>query len=235
MAITASTMILSALRMIGDKVPGGTLSTAEQTDYLYDLNAFMEMWSLDDLLIYHLIDGTKALTSGTGSYTIGSGGVIDAARPNEIVDPCFVRDSSSYDWPLKIIDAETYGRIVTKSLQGTYPEYLFYDRGFTTARGTINLYPLPGAGLTLHYGYTEVLQSFAAVSTTVALPPGYQIFIESNFAVYKAGGFTRVSPETALLAKESKAAIKRNNVRPSVLQMPAGVAGRRRFNINTDA
>ena len=76
---TASTMILSALRMIGEKTPGGTLSSAEQTDYLYDLNALMEMWSLDGLLIYHLLDGTKALTSGDGTYTIGSGGDINAA------------------------------------------------------------------------------------------------------------------------------------------------------------
>lgn len=235
MAATASTMILSALRMIGEKSPGGTLSSAEQTDYLYDLNAAMEMWSLDNLLIYHLLDGTKALTSGVGSYTIGSGGDINAVRPNEIVDPCFCRDVNGNDWPLEIIDAQRYGAIATKSTQGTNPEVLFYDRAYSTARGTIKLYPLPGAGLTLHYAYSEVLQSFALIGDTVALPPGYQLFIESNFAVIKAGGFTRVSPEIAALAKQSMALIKKNNLRPSVLQLPSGVSGRRRFNIYTGA
>ena len=226
-------MVLRALRLIGEKSVGGTLTSDEQTAYLADLNTMLESWSIDRLMVYQLLQESKALTTSDGTYTIGSGGDFNTTRPTKIVDPCFIRDSSSIDYPVTLIDAKTYGEFSKKTTDGGIPEYLFYDGAFASSLGTIFLYPEPSASLTLYINSWQQLQSFALISTTVALPPGYQRAIEFNLAIEFAGGFTNVSTEVAKIARDSKAAIKGFNAPAGVLRLDSGVAGHRRWNINT--
>ena len=226
-------MILRALRLIGEKAVAGTLSSDEQTAYLADLNTMMESWSLERLMVYQLLQESKALTASTGSYTIGTGGAFNTTRPTKIVDPCFIRDSDDIDREVTLIDAPTYGRLCNKTLDSTYPQYLFYDGAFASSLGTIYLYPEPAASLTLYINSWKQLQTFALISTTVVLPPGYQRAIEFNLAIELAGGFTNVSQEVAKIARESKAAIKAFNAPAGVLRLPGGVAGHGRASILT--
>ena len=230
---TASGMILRALRLSGEKRIGDTLTSDEQTAYLEDLNTMLESWSIDRLMVYQLLQESKALTTSDGTYTIGSGGDFNTTRPTKIVDPCFIRDSSGIDYPVTLIDAKTYGEFSKKTIDGSIPEYLFYDGAFASSLGTIFLYPEPSASLTLYINSWQQLQTFALISTTVVLPPGYKRAIEFNFAVEHAGGFTNVSTEVAKIARESKAAIKGFNAPAGVLRLESGVSGHRRWNINT--
>lgn len=230
---TPSTMIVRALRLIGEKTVAGTLSSDEQTAYLADLNTMIESWSLERLMVYQLLQESKALTTSDGTYTIGSGGDFNTTRPTKIVDPCFIRDSDDIDHPLTLIDAQQYGAITKKTIDGSIPEYLFYDMAFASSLGTIYLYPEPEASLTLYINSWKQLQTFAAIGTTVVLPPGYQRAIEFNLAVELAGGFTNVSPEVAKIARESKAVIKGFNAPAGVLRLDAGIGARRIWNINT--
>lgn len=231
-AVTASTMILASLRKIGEKVVGGTLTTAEQTDYLYDLNSWMDSVGLNRLMIPHLLQDSHALTSSTGSYTIGPGGAISVTRPLKI-EYAFTRDTNSIDRPLTILtERAQYDAITLKSLEGQIPEYLFYDP--RVPLGTVYLYPEPGSGLTLYLDSWKALQKFGGINVPLQLPPGYQLFIESNFCIWVAGGFTNVPTEVAKVARESKAAIQAFNAPAGVLRLDAGVAGHRRYNINSD-
>jgi hypothetical protein len=216
-------MIIRALQMIGEKTIGGTLTTAEQTAYLSALNAMLDSWSIEGLMVPNLLQESKALTTSVGSYTIGSGGSFNTTRPTKIVDPCFIRDSSSYDHPLVLVDAVTYGHIGLKTLDGSYPQFLYYDMADVAGLGTIYLYPEPSASLTLYINSWKQLQQFATISDAVVLPAGYQRAIESNMAVELAPGFTSVLPEVRRIAAESKAAIKKINTRVGVMQMPAGI------------
>lgn len=220
---TPSTMTIRALQMIGMKAMGASLTSDEQTAYLSALNAMMDSWSLERLMCYQVVQESLALTSSVGSYTIGSGGAFNTARPTKIVDPCFIRDSSNFDTPLQIINAEAYGRIVSKTTDGTRPSYLFYDAAFASSLATIYLYPEPSASLTLYINSWKQLQTFATISTTVVLPPGYQRAIESNFAIELSAGLRNVPPEVIRIARESKAAIKSVNAPDSFMQLDAGV------------
>ena len=222
---TPSSMILRALRLIGEKAVAGTLSTDEQTAYLEDLNTMLASWSLERLMCYQIVQESLALTSSVGSYTIGSGGAFNTDRPTKICDPCFIRDSSGYDHPLEIIDAKSYGELPVKTTDGTYPSYIFYDSAFVTSLGTLFLYPEPAASLTLYINSWKQLQTFSTISTTVVLPPGYQRAIEFNLAVELSGGFISVSPEVAKVARDSKAAIKSINLPTGILRIDPGVFG----------
>lgn len=221
---TVSSMVMSALIANGEKEIGGTLSSAEQTFYLDKMNSMLDSWSVDRTLVYTILQENFSLTASTVSYTIGTGGTFNTVRPTKIVN-AFVRDSANADSPVKIIPQEQYARLVLKSSGNTYPNAMYYDAAFVGGLGTIYLYPAPIASLTLYINSWKQLQSFASLTTALALPPGYQRAIETNFAIESAPGLTNVSPELVKIAKESKAAIRSLNLPETISRVDAAVAG----------
>ena len=83
-------MIVNALININERPIGSSLTATEGTYYLGKLNAMLESWSLERLMINAITQGSLALTSGLGTYTIGSGGQFNMARPTKIVK-AFIR------------------------------------------------------------------------------------------------------------------------------------------------
>ena len=232
MSVTASSMIFNGLSMLGEKGPGGTLTSAEQTYWLDRLNAMLDSWSLERLMCYQVVQESFSLSVSTISYTIGnvSSATLSTARPVEIVK-AFVRDSQSFDTELEIIGYDTYDSIRVKSTGVSYPNYLYYDQAYPL--GTIRVYPAPQTGLTLFIDSNKQIQSFASITTVINLPTGYQRAIESNFAVEASPGFASASPELIMIAKQSKAYIKNINLRTPVLQMDSSLVGGRSGNIYT--
>lgn len=223
---TPSSIILRSLAMLGEKRPGDTLTSAEQTDYLSVLNGMMESWSLESLMCYQELQESFALTAGDDSYTIGSGGDFNTTRPINILS-AFSRDSGNIDYPLDIINDAAYNNIRQKTLTGnTYPSFLYYNQAFIAGLGTIRLYPQPIAGLTLYISSMRQLTQFATISETVVLPPGYQRAIESNLAIELAAGYIPISKELAKIAQESKAAIRNVNAPSPHLQIELMGGGR---------
>lgn len=225
-----STMMLTSLVAIGEKTIDGTFTSSEQTFYLNKMNSMLDSWSVDRTLVYAGLMENFSLTTSTASYTIGSGGVFNTARPNEITN-AFIRDASNYDTELEVISQDSYDAIKVKTVGTSYPQVLFYDPAYPL--GTIYLYPTPAANLTLYIRSWKQLQSFASVTTALALPPGYQRAIESNFAIECAPGLTSVSPELAKIAKESLAAIRSLNLPDTVSRFEAAVSGVGRGNVIT--
>ncbi len=221
-------MLLAGLIMAGDKPIGGSLSSAEQTHWLARLNAMMDSWSIERLMCYQLLEENFPLVSGTASYTIGSGGTFNTTRPTKI-NNAWVRDTSSYDQTLNIITKEQYDRLVAKSATGSYPDSLSYDPAYPL--GTIYCYPKPGSGLTLYIESWKQLQQFGSTSTAIALPPGYQLAIESNFGVFACAGFRDPPAAVVKIAHDSKAAIKSLNIVDTIMRLDKGIAGRGRMNI----
>lgn len=228
-----STMLLNSLSMIGEKDPiNGSFSAAEGTYWLGRLNSFMEGLSIDRASVLSITQDNLALTAGTVSYTIGSGGAFNTTRPVKIVN-AFVRDSSNYDTPVDVIGQAAYNDIKIKSVGQTYPRCLYYDNAYAAGLGTIYLYPAPQASLTLYINSYKQFSSFASVTTTLVLAPGYQRMIESNFAIDAALGLTSIAPELAKVARESKAAIAMLNLTETISQMDVGIVDSSRSNILT--
>jgi hypothetical protein len=221
-----STMILRSMRMIGEKSRGATLTSSEQTECLDEFNTFLESCNTNRLLCYSIQQHSLSLTASTSTYTIGTNGTFSTlARPVKIIDPCFVRDSSGYDTPVSLVNAEQYGSIVDKDAGYTVPEYLYYDAGFSaTSTGTLHLYPVPSADLTLFINSWTPLGSVSSLAQDVSLPPGYRLFLESNFAIHLAAGQVAISAEVAKLARDSKAGIEGVNAPDPVSRLDSAVA-----------
>lgn len=222
---TASSMILRGLQLIGEKPLGYTLTADENSTWLAVLNAMMESWSLDSLMLYQEVQENFALTANVGAYTIGSGGDFSTTRPTNIIT-AFARDSANVDYPIEIINDAAYNNIRLKSTTGTYPSHLYYDQAYIAGLATIKIYPLPSSGLTLYISSLKQLTQFGSIGETVVLPPGYQRAIESNFAIEAAAGQVPITRELAQIAKESKSALKNMNAPSPTLKIEFAGGGR---------
>ncbi len=205
---TAQTIINRAMRLIGALGSGETPSTDETTDVLAALNGMVDLWQTDGLAIYAIEDVTKTLTAGDPNYSIGSGADINTTRPVEIVG-AFVTESS-IDYALEIIDKARWDAISDNTTQSNIAQYLYYQP--TYPNGVVNLWPTPSKANVLTLSLRTQIQSFAAASTTVSLPNGYQMAMEYNLATLIAAEFGKAVPaDVARIAASSLASIKRLN------------------------
>jgi len=134
---TARTIIKRAMQENGVLTKGESPSGDEAADGLAALNNLISSWSNDSLLIYARVSESFPLVSGTASYTIGSGGYFNTARPLQILT-AYTRIGTT-DYNMGIINSVDYDKIMQKSVITNIPEVLVYEPGYPL--GTITIYP----------------------------------------------------------------------------------------------
>jgi hypothetical protein len=110
----------------------------------------------------------------------------------------------------------------------TYPTSLYYDHNYIEGLGKVYLWPIPSSTTTQLVLYTPVqLSEFPTLDTDYNLPPGYRRFIRTNFAQEIASEYGKqLTSDQVMAARQSKAQIKRGNVRPAESRVdPALVRG----------
>lgn len=228
---TALDMIKKSLRLmsaIGQANPNPTASQA--ADALASMNSMLESWSVERLSVYQILEESFSWTSGQSSRTIGSGGNFSTTRPTRISDG-FTK-ISGIDYPYRVVDKAEYDSIASKTTQSSYSDVIFYDPVATT--GVLYAYPVPSATVEIHINSWKQLQSFAALTTVVTLPPGYQRAIEYNLAIELQGEYPDLPlPDSVVnIAQKSLAVIKKFNT-PTLISRSGLTGGR--YNIFSDA
>ena len=214
---TANELISRSLRLLGVLGQGRrTLTANEASDGLESLNAMLESFSLERLMVYQILEENFPLTAGTANYTIGPSGTFDTTRPVRI-DSAFTRDSAGLDYPILIVDKADYDGISLKTVS-TRPQYLYYDTQYPLAY--VRLLYVPDASYTLYINSWKQLQQFTDGTTALALPPGYQRMIVYNLAIEVAAEYgMELSPSVIAIATQSKSAIKRLNAPCPILNV----------------
>lgn len=229
--MTGRDLLSGSLRLIGALASGEILSADGATDGLNALNSLIDGLSNEGLLIYSETRETPiTLIPGTATYTLGAGGSV-TNRPMKI-DSALLRDQSTtpaIEYPVRILSISEWSSIPSKDLQSTYPTDLYDDGGYP--QRTITVYPVPSAANKLVL-FTKDPLSQVALDTLISLPPGYERMLKYNLAMELAPEYGRPTPaEVVQIATESKAAIKRTNMRPSYLRIVDLPTGQRPFNI----
>lgn len=202
---TALNIIEGAARLIGVIRKGEALAADEAADALVSLNDMQASWSNESLLIYTRAWETFTVASGTASYLIGSAQTFNTTRPTKIV-AAFYR-FGGVDYPLEILSDEQYELNIQIKTLSSIPVNLNYDNGYPY--GIIRLYPVPPANDTLGLLSEKVLTSFAALTTTVNLPPGWNKALRYNLAAELAPEYgIKLEPEIVAGAMKSLGAIK---------------------------
>lgn len=206
---TAQDLIQGALQALGVMGDGDVPTASELADGLVYLNDMLESWSIDSMMVYQILQETKAITSGTTSITIGAGGDFNTTRPVQI-ENAFLRDVNNIDYQLQMLPQDSYQQIQLKSIQTSIPYAAYYDNAYPL--GTLYFYPIPGQNFTLYMNSWKQLQQFASLATAYALPPGYKEAIRFSLAIRLASQYGVPVPASVVeLAKSSVSLVKRKN------------------------
>ena len=224
---SANTVINEALMAIGQLAEGESPSAETAQSALRRLNSMVESMNNESLQIYQIQDEIFTLPANSTTRTIGVGAQLNTAWPIKILESSFVRDpvnAPSVDFPIAIINNDEYSAITVKSVTGPYPQVIYYDRAYPV--GTLYFWPVPSASLSLHLSTWKQLSSFAALATTLSLPPGYEEMLTFNLAIRLAPSFgVSASQEVRQIASESKRNLKRVNGQDQVMGLPLSLPG----------
>ena len=228
--MTVSDLITGALQDLRVLQVGEVVSSNDASFALERLNDWINALATEGLTVYTNTRTIWTLSTAT-SYTIGSGGAVNCARPTgpmDIVDIGFQDTSVSptIEYNLgPVLTDDAWAGIAQKELTSVYPQAWYYNPTWTAGLGLLHPWPIP-TSTTLQgviYAPTPVSE-FSAISETIALPPGYRRFLRTGLARELSSAFdAALTQEMQIAAIESKAGVKRANMRLS--DMSSGVAG----------
>ena len=221
---TVLDLITASLLDLGAIASGEAPTAAESADAFRALNLLLESWRLEALLVYGIDTVTKVMTGAT-SYTWGAGGDINATRPIHLERAVqrLAGTSPALDLSLQVLNDAEYESIGLKGLQSTIAGWVYLDRAYPLA--SLFTWPVLPSGDTLLLYVWHPLTAFGALTTTVALPPGYERALQKNLSVELAPSYRdcQITPALGAMAVESKALLKTANNRPRFLSLPAGL------------
>jgi hypothetical protein len=228
--MTVRELVSDSAILIGALASGETLPAAEAVDAFRALNRMLDSWSLEKLILYARTSETFPFVASQQTYTMGTGGNFNTARPLAI-EVAEVLDGTT-NIPIEIIGLDKWTRIPDKTTTNTYPKQLYYE--LTNPLATLKFWPVPSTTKSVVLHSWKALTQFASLNTTVALPPGYEDALISNLAVRLAPMYGRtVSAELAAIASETKSNVKRSNSKPYLLFADPALVGPKGFNIYT--
>lgn len=234
---TVAQVISRSMRLLGQIESGAAPSTDEYADGLIAINALLDSWRNERLLCFSWQDLTLTVSSGDGSYTIGTSGDINTTRPVAIRSVYVVDSNISY--PLTALNEDEYAAIPDKAATGDWPTHYLFRPTVTSSLATLIVYPVPNATATLKVVAQIPVTAFSATSDTVTLPPGWEQALAANLAITMAPEFETVpSPVVMKMAQESLAGIKRVNIQSQPRRTYTGIGALFHgnvANIETDA
>jgi hypothetical protein len=221
MAYTTLNLITDVLLDMGVIADQQTPTAAQSTGALVKLNDLIESWNLDPQKLYGATQHIIPFVANQATYTIGSGGDLNIARPNDItaafVRSTFASPTQQQDIPITILNDQQWADIPVKGQVGSYPYAVWFNMTFPL----ITAYITPIANLT---NYSLVLwdkndNGTLALNTVLSLPAGYKRALKYGLFIELAPSYQiPVSQEIATLAVTSKMSIDRQNLQINTLE-----------------
>lgn len=206
--MTTDQLLIDACALFGAQ----NITTNRKAQLIRFLNNMVASESIDTSRVFETVEETFSLVIGTSSYTIGTGGDFNTARPDRIHN-AFLSDGDT-DYPMTEITEKAYDNIVVKTNRGR-PDFYFFKREYPLAKIIFDLEP--DKTYTLNLKTYKVLATFSmgALSSTIVIPAEYLEFLTYNLAIRVAPLFgMKVSAEVAATATSSRQNIENINSTP---------------------
>jgi len=217
---TAAVIIEDALKENLIISEGETPSATMYADGLRMLNRLCDTLSNNDDFAYYASQYSMAMTGQT-SFTIGPTGDLVQARPIKIDTAVVTRLGITY--PVKVIDNQRYDDLTLKTLSGANTAAIYYEG--TYPNGTVYCYPL-STGCTLQMRVLNQVKNFAATTTQIDMPEGYEDFLMLGLAIRMAPSYGRpVNPDTRTAYKAAKKLVMNTNQVVPTMELPNAVMG----------
>lgn len=225
MPSTAGQIILRAYQMIGYYGASETMTAADSSLGLDQLNKMLDSWSNEDLACFAILEQSFPLVVGKNSYKIGPSvsADVNATRPIRLIEgsgAAYLQDTNANNYRVDVVTREQWNQIANRGTTTTsnIPDTLFYDPQMPLA--VINIWPTPTIAYTLFFDSFLQLADMGSLTTVFNLPPGYELAIQSSLAILLAPFCKNatVSTDVVRIAARTLANIKRSNRRNNVAQ-----------------
>lgn len=225
---TAQDIVNGAIKKIGVMRKNEAPSADESVDALNVLNDLLASWSNESLLCYATVTDTLTINAAA-SYTIGTGQTLNTVRPMWIKAATITQNS--VDTPLSVVPEDEFQtQIAYKSSTSNRPLFLTYDNAYPN--GLIKLWPQASTTLTLTLQSEKLITSFAALTSTFDMPPGWSHALKLNLAVNLYSDYDiPANPLVVKNAEEAKGNLKRQTMKAHPITYSGG--GGRRYSILT--
>lgn len=213
---SALEVITASLRIAGvlgrNEVPDSAMADSG----LSDLNDFIDSMNLKDSFMYTVDSETFNLVSGQHSYTVGTSGDFNTARPIKINS--LVINQGDQVYQLVELNEQDYANLSNKDVNIGIPEYYYFDHDFPLA--TLYLFGAPSSNLTITFGKLEAVNQFANLTTQYTFPPGYNRLFKYGMAKELAHqyGF-QLTPDAREIANKAMANVKNKNLRTPIMKL----------------
>jgi hypothetical protein len=225
--LVVSNVLYSAYRKARAlKHPGQGISPEESAEGLDLLNAMIDGWKIEGLLMYTTRRSTWQVAINQKVYSIGPGGDFDMERPEHIHRASYLVNSTQgqdAEIPMEIIlTFEEWQQVVVKNTPCSYPLAMFYQP--FAPLGAVNFWPVPNAISTIALYTPQTLSEFATIDDAVEMPDGYREMMEYNLAVavHELYPEKPMAPSVERFAQFYKARVKNNQVTPLFIQSDGG-------------
>lgn len=240
-------LVARALRLIHVWGASDEPNPSEAADALRALNALLDSWAAESLLVYRLTSAATPLVAGKSRYTVGLAGDITTTAQPAWIEAVQVRAQTVGNLPvdlppLTIATPEEWQAIAVKGLTGPWPQRWRPER--LGNQWAIDVWPVPSGqpSATLVVWYPDPIGRVPSLEADLVLPPGYEDALVYSLAERVAPEYGREPTETVVrIAREARASIKRLQQRYQVPvlrpDVPAGRAlgGAGRYNPYTDS
>ncbi len=214
--MTARGMLESTFRLLGVLSTGESLSANEANDGLLTFNQMLSLWSNDNLVINQKIREEFTLSPNTATYTWGTGGTFNSARPVEVLEASLKILSADQEIPLKILTTKEYAELSSKNMTSTIPQAVYFDGAYPNQNVTFWFVP-SAAEKAVFFSlkpFTEL-----SLNSEISYPPGYEMAMRFNLALLLAPEYgVTPDPFVPAIAASSLAAIKRKNIQSNQLK-----------------
>jgi hypothetical protein len=220
--MTVADLIKATLQDLG-VIQAGEDPTGEDADLaLARFQDWVDSLAIERLTIYTITRTTWAIVSATAAYAVSLG----SSRPVYVERVSYLDTSvtPNQEYPLGLLTDAQYQGIAQKDYSATLPQHAFWNPTFPT--GTITLWPVPTSTTLQGVIYSpNPMSEPAALSDTLALPPGYRRFYRTNLRLELADAFEKpIARRHELVAEAAKRSVKRANVRlADLVSDPFGV------------
>lgn len=216
LTFTALQLITRAGTLAGIFAQGEVPSAADGQDALALLNGLVDGFATQRLALPASQREVFSFVTSQSTYTIGPSGADWVTTRPVSIDAMAVLSltaTPNFEIGMAPLDDQSYTALSIKGLTAPFPTYFYWNATFPN--GSIFVYPTPTDAVNYQavlYTPTQ-LSTFATLSTSVTMPPGYYRMLYYNLAQELAPAFAReLSPVVAGLAAQSLADIKRINV-----------------------
>jgi hypothetical protein len=202
-------LITQAAGLIGGLTQGTGLNDSELADGFARLNILVDAWNADPLNHYSILSEQEALTATVGTYTMGPTGTFSTTRPVVIESANIILSGLKH--PMDLISKAAYDAILEPTGQMTVPRKLYSDNGFPLL--TFSVWPVPSGTPTLEVNSPFIIPPFAALNTTLALPPAYYKALLYCLATDLAPSFRlQLDPSIPQIAQAALMDMKKPNI-----------------------